>query len=131
MIRRRTRIILDALMSPDAELSIVLVNDLQIAALNQEFLQRTGPTNVIAFPMQAGRFTGLSPNLMGDVVISMDTADREARSAGLSLDERVTQLLIHGILHLIGYDHELGPSEARRMSAKSRRLLAKIRAAEI
>jgi len=129
-LRRRTRIILDALKSPEGEISILLVDDLQIAAMNRRFLGREGPTNVIAFPMQEGRFSGLSPNLLGDVVISVDTAHREARSAGLALDERVTQLLVHGMLHLCGYDHEHDAAEARRMAAKSRALLAKILAAE-
>ncbi|MBS1238927.1 MAG: ybeY [Deltaproteobacteria bacterium] len=129
-MRRRTRIILDALKSPEGEISILLVDDLQIAAMNRRFLGREGPTNVIAFPMQEGRFSGLSPNLLGDVVISVDTAHREARAAGLALDERVTQLLVHGMLHLCGYDHEHDAAEARRMAAKSRALLAKILAAE-
>ena len=129
-MRRRTRIILDALKSPEGEISILLVDDLQIAAMNRRFLGREGPTNVIAFPMQEGRFSGLSPNLLGDVVISVDTAHREARAAGLALDERVTQLLVHGMLHLCGYDHERDAAEARRMAAKSRALLAKILAVE-
>jgi len=98
--------------------------------MNRRFLGREGPTNVIAFPMQEGRFSGLSPNLLGDVVISVDTAHREARATGLALDERVTQLLVHGMLHLCGYDHEHDAAEARRMAAKSRALLAKILAAE-
>lgn len=98
--------------------------------MNRRFLGREGPTNVIAFPMQEGRFSGLSPNLLGDVVISVDTAHREARAAGLALDERVTQLLVHGMLHLCGYDHERDAAEARRMAAKSRALLAKILAVE-
>jgi probable rRNA maturation factor len=117
---------LDALKSPEGEISILLVDDWRIAALNRRFLGREGPTNVIAFPMQEGRFAGLSPNLLGDVVISVDTAHREARAAGLALDERVTQLVVHGLLHLHGYDHEHDAAEARRMAAKSRRLLAKI-----
>ena len=129
-MRRRTRIILDALKSPEGEISLLLVDDPQIAAMNRRFLGREGPTNVIAFPMQEGRFSGLSPNLLGDVVISVDTAHREARAAGLALDERVTQLLVHGMLHLCGYDHEHDAAEARRMAAKSRALLAKILAAE-
>lgn len=99
------------------------MDDRQIAALNRKFLGREGPTNVIAFPMQEGRFSGLSPNLLGDVVISADTARQEARAAGLALDERITQLLVHGMLHLYGYDHEHDAAEARRMAAKSRRLL--------
>ncbi len=125
-MRRRTRILLDALKSPEGEISILLVGDRRIAALNREFLNREGPTNVIAFPMQAGPFAGLHPNLLGDVVISVDTAHREARAAGLQLDERIAQLLVHGVLHLYGYDHENAAADARRMAAKSRRLMATI-----
>jgi len=98
--------------------------------MNRKFLGRAGPTNVIAFPMQEGPFAGLSPNLLGDVVISVDTAHQEARAAGLALDERITQLLVHGILHLTGYDHEHDAADARRMAAKGRALMAKIHAAE-
>jgi probable rRNA maturation factor len=122
-LRRRTRIILDALKSPEGEISLLLVDDPQIAAMNRRFLGREGPTNVIAFPMREGRFSGLSPNLLGDVVISVDTAHREARAAGSAVDERIAQLLVHGILHLYGYDHENDAADARRMAAKSRRLL--------
>jgi probable rRNA maturation factor len=106
------------------------VGDRRIAALNRKFFNREGPTNVIAFPMQAGPFADLHPNLLGDVVISVDTAHREARAAGLDLDERIAQLLVHGVLHLYGYDHENTAAEARRMAAKSRRLMATILRAE-
>lgn len=106
------------------------MDDRRIAALNRRFLGREGPTNVMAFPMQEGRFAGLNPKLLGDLVISVETAHREARAAGLALDERATQLLVHGLLHLHGYDHEHGAAEARRMAAKSRRLMAKLHQAE-
>jgi len=99
------------------------VDDLRIAELNRAYLNREGPTNVIAFPMQAGRFAHLTPHLLGDVVISVDTAWREAREAGLEPEERLAQLLVHGLLHLCGYDHEQTPAQARRMAAKSRQLL--------
>jgi probable rRNA maturation factor len=118
--------LLKALGHPEGELSIVLVDDPQIAELNQEFLSRTGATNVIAFPMQEGRFANLNPSLLGDVVISVDAASREAGAAGLGLEERLTQLLVHGLLHLCGYDHERNAAEARRMAARSRRLLERI-----
>ena len=118
--------LLKALGHPEGELSIVLVDDPQIAELNQEFLSRTGATNVIAFPMQEGRFANLTPRLLGDVVISVDAAFREAVAAGLGLEERLTQLLVHGLLHLCGYDHERDAVEARRMAARSRRLLKRI-----
>ena len=106
------------------------MDDPQIDAMNQRFLSRRGPTNVIAFPMQEGRFCDVTPTLLGDVVISVDTAHREARAAGLRLEHRLTQLLVHGILHLCGYDHEQGATGARRMAAKSRALLAKVCEAE-
>lgn len=91
--------------------------------MNRQFLSRRGPTNVIAFPMREGRFSDLTPTLLGDVVVSVDTAYREARAAGLKLEQRLTQLLVHGILHLCGYDHEQDAAGARRMAAKSRRLM--------
>ena len=108
---------------PDAELSILLVDDLEIAELNQQYLNRPGPTNVIAFPMQEGEFSGISPQLLGDVVISLDTADREGSQAGIGMQSRLDQLLIHGILHLLGYDHENDVDEARRMEEKSDELV--------
>ena len=110
--------------SPDAELSLVFVDDRRIAELNAAYLDRQGPTNVIAFPMREGAFGELNPHLLGDVVISMDTCAREATEAGLSLEERLDQLIIHGILHLFGYDHVHTEAEARVMEARSRELLA-------
>jgi probable rRNA maturation factor len=108
---------------PDSELSILIVDDQQIEKLNRQFLNRKGPTNVIAFPMQEGQFSEIAPNLLGDVVISVETAQREARNAGLSMEARFNQLLIHGILHLLGYDHVKTQSEARRMGKKTNELL--------
>jgi len=108
---------------PDGELSILLVDDQQIAQLNQTYLNREGPTNVIAFSMREGQFNEITPNLLGDVVISMETARSEAEAAQLSLENRFDQLLIHGILHLLGYDHEQTRKQAKRMEDKSNSLL--------
>lgn len=109
---------------PDGELSILIVDDPQIAALNSDYLDRPGPTNVIAFPMQEGAFAEVSPLLLGDVVISADTAAKEGAAGGSGLEERLLYLLIHGILHLFGYDHEESTAEALRMEAKAEELLA-------
>jgi probable rRNA maturation factor len=128
-MRRNSRILLKSLGHPDAELSILLVDDPRIAALNRAHLSREGPTNVLAFPMQEGPFAHLSPHLLGDVVISVDTACREAQAAGLDLEERLNQLVVHGLLHLCGYDHEQNAADARRMAAKSRQLLKTLKAA--
>jgi probable rRNA maturation factor len=108
---------------PDGELSILIVDDLEIARLNKRHLGRSGPTNVIAFPMREGPFGQISPNLLGDVVISIDTAAREAQEASISIESRLDQLLIHGTLHLFGFDHEKTSEQAKAMSAKEEQLL--------
>ncbi len=113
--------------SPDSELSILFLDDPQIAVLNKNYLQREGPTNVIAFPMREGAFAEINPDLLGDVVISLETAEKEGLAAGMSMKDRLGELMIHGILHLFGYDHEASETEAMRMEAKSRELLGQIR----
>jgi probable rRNA maturation factor len=122
-IHQTASVILNALDCPDAELSILIVDDQQIAQLNHQYLNREGPTNVIAFPMRQGPSSEITPNLLGDVVISADTAQREAQSAGISTQDRFDQLLIHGTLHLLGYDHEHGAAEALKMEEKAHELL--------
>ena len=117
------RRILDALGYKNAQLSILIVDDEQIAQLNMTYLNHAGPTNVISFPMQEGAFTDVTPDLLGDVVISADTAHREADVAGMTTMERFYQLLIHGILHLVGYDHVHSAEEAKVMDKKSDELL--------
>jgi len=122
-IRKNAQAVLNALDSPDAELSIVIVDDKQIAALNQTYLNRPGPTNVIAFAMREGAYADISPELLGDVVISIETAHRESEAAGIKPEKRFDQLLVHGILHLFGYNHEADETDAARMEDKSEELL--------
>lgn len=123
MIQKKAQAILNALGCPNGELSLLIVDDPQIERLNKEYLRRNGPTNVIAFPMQTGEFADIAPQLLGDVVISIETAAREGEMAGSSLEDRIIQLLVHGILHLLGYDHEKSEDEALKMEAKSQELL--------
>jgi probable rRNA maturation factor len=110
---------------PDGELSILLVDDQQIERLNRDYLNREGPTNIIAFPMREGQFANLNPHLLGDVVISIETAHKEAEESEISPENRFRQLLAHGILHLLGYDH-VGAEEAQRMETKTNELLNRI-----
>lgn len=107
------------------------MDDTQITQLNQTYLNRKGPTNVIAFPMREGLHADINPHLIGDVVISMDTCAREAQAVDLSIHQRFNQLLIHGILHLFGYDHIHSSEEALVMDAKSDELLALVEAIDI
>jgi len=125
-LKEKAQAILDALGSPDGELSILFLDDPQIAVLNKNYLQREGPTNVIAFPMREGAFAEINPDLLGDIVISLETAEKEGLAAGMSMKDRLGELMIHGILHLFGYDHETSETEAMRMEAKSRELLKQL-----
>jgi probable rRNA maturation factor len=78
--------------------------------------------------MQEGEFSHLNPSMLGDVVISADTAAREAEEGGITFYERIVFLMLHGILHLTGYDHERsGEKEARRMEAKESEILELLR----
>jgi pyridoxine 5-phosphate synthase len=99
-----------------------------MARYNRQYLGREGPTNVLAFPMKEGLYGEVNPLLWGDVVISTETARREALEAGTSLADRTRFLLIHGLLHLMGYDHEQSESEARRMDLKTEEILNRIEA---
>ena len=102
---------------------ILALDDSEIARLNKQYLGRSGPTNVIAFPMQQGQFGHINPDLLGDVVISLETTSREANDAGVAIERRFDELLIHGILHLLGFDHDGPPEEAETMVRKEEELL--------
>ena len=122
-VENKAKNILNALGCPDGELSILIVTDQEMAELNRTYLNRSGPTNVIAFPMQEGPFGDITPRLLGDVVISLDTAAREAQQAGMTTESRFDQLLVHGILHLFGFDHDKTAEGAKAMRIKEEELL--------
>jgi len=125
-IRQKTKQILNALGYDTHEISIVITDNAQIQQLNKTYRKVDKPTNVLAFPMQEGEFADIAPSLLGDIVISCEKAQQEADSANISIDERMSQLLIHGILHLVGFDHETSPGDAQNMEDKSLVLLRKI-----
>lgn len=108
---------------PDSELSVVIVGDRAIRCLNREYLGRDKATNVISFAMGEGEFAELNSSLLGDVVISAATCAREAEEGGVPFMARLCFLMLHGILHLTGYDHERsGVAAARRMEKKEREI---------
>ena len=109
-------------MRETAECSVVVVDDATMEVLNHTYRGVSGPTDVLAFPMTEGRFGRLSPDLLGDVVISAETAERQARETGRGLRDELAHLLVHGILHLIGYDHGT-TRERQRMWRKQRAVL--------
>jgi len=113
---------------PEAELSVLLCEDDFMAELNATWRGREGPTDVLAFAMQEGEGGELHPELLGDVVISLQTARRQAEALGRPLAAEVRMLLAHGLLHLLGHDHA-EPDEERRMKAATDVLLAAARGA--
>ena len=120
------RRILADLGLPDAELSILVVDDEQIQVLNRQYLHRDRPTNVLAFSMREGEFSILHPHILGDIAISAETARRQSNRFGLDDTGMITFLMIHGILHLLGYEHEGTKSGAREMSIKQKELFRSV-----
>jgi len=127
LLARRARAVLRALGHARSELSLALVDDAAIAALNERDRGRPGATDVLSYSLLEGPHSEQRGGLLGDVVISVDTAARQARRSRCSLDDECLRLLVHGVLHLLGHDHEQD-DEARRMRAEERRLLRAIRA---
>lgn len=120
-IRAEARALLEALDEADAELSLALVDDATGAELNQEWRGRSGATDVLSFSLREGAHARHRGALLGDVVITVSVARRQARELGHTLAAECLRLLIHGVLHLLGYDHAR-PAEARVMRAKERAL---------
>ena len=104
-----------------SELSLLLVDDAAMADMNDRFRGRSGPTDVLSFSLVEGECAEHRGALLGDVVIDVEQAHRQGREIGHGLDEEMARLLIHGVLHLLGYDHELA-DETRAMEAQEGRL---------
>ena len=126
-IRADARRLLRALGEARAELTISLVGDGAMHRLNREFRGKDRPTDVLAFAMREGQRAPGDAAVLGDVVISVDTAVRQAQRRGITTAAEVRTLLVHGVLHLLGYDHERSVAEARRMKAMERRLARSLR----
>jgi probable rRNA maturation factor len=118
-IRRRAQRMLQALTMTDAELSVVLCDDVVMRALNRRYRKRDRTTDVLAFAMSEGlRMPAVAAAPLGDVVISVPTAARQARATGKRPLDEITMLLAHGLLHLLGFDHRT-QAEERRMRART------------
>ena len=107
-------------------MSILLVDNLQIQELNRRWRNKDRPTDVLAFAQREGEKADPSDPVLGDVVISVEQAKKQAQAQGHSLEKELDLLLIHGILHLLGYEHEHGGRQAKKMREKEKELLAKL-----
>lgn len=118
--------VLSAAGESQSELSIELVGDRRMRGLNRRYRKKDRTTDVLAFPMREEK-TGFCSALLGDVVISIPTARKQALEAGHTLNDELAALLVHGILHLCGYDHERSANEATRMQRRERAILNQVR----
>jgi len=110
-----------------AELSILLVDNQQIQELNRTWRGKDRPTDVLAFSQREGEFADPKDPLLGDIVISVEQAKKQAEEHKHSLEDELDLLLIHGILHLLGYEHERGGWQARKMRQKEKELLKSLK----
>jgi probable rRNA maturation factor len=116
LLRQVTQSVLEQAGYPSAHLSVTLVGKTRMRRLNRTFRKRDYPTDVLAFPMQDASESPLA--FVGDVVICLPVALSQASRFGNTPEEEIVRLLIHGTLHLLGYDHETTEREARRMQRK-------------
>lgn len=121
-LRREAEKMLAELELSEAELSVHLTHDRGIQKLNLQYRQKDKPTDVLSFGQDESLTIPGEPRLLGDVVISLQTAERQAKSRGRPLAEEARFLLAHGVLHLVGYDHETRP-EKLEMAKLTRRLV--------
>lgn len=117
------------LASPRLSASLVFADDAQLHALNNEWRGKDKPTNVLSFPMlERDELLALAPSgppeLLGDIALSLETCAREAQEKGVPLDHHAAHLIVHGLLHLAGHDHETSPEDAAAMEALEIKALA-------
>ncbi len=129
LLQDRSSRLLDLLGQNAQQVSIVFMDDQAMAGYNYSYRGKKGSTNVLSFPA-ADLPTGMSHMLagdeLGDILISVETAQREAENNSTSLHYRLTELMIHGMLHLLGYDHEQSESDARLMWEMEQQLITKL-----
>jgi rRNA maturation RNase YbeY len=119
-VRKITEDLLTSLRLPDRDLSVLFVDNKKIRDLNKQFFDKDYPTNVISFSY----IDGLPSEVMGDIVISLERAREEAVSLSIPFHERLFALIVHGIVHILGYDHVKDKNEARKMRYREKKLLA-------
>lgn len=119
------------LANPRLSASLLFADDAEVRELNREWRGKDKPTNVLSFPMlERGELLALAPDgppeLLGDIALALETCLREAEGKGAALEHHAAHLIVHGLLHLAGYDHETGPDDAAAMEALEIKALALI-----
>ncbi|MBN1473734.1 MAG: rRNA maturation RNase YbeY [Syntrophaceae bacterium] len=122
-IRRVLKTVMNHLGCSDKYISVSFVNDDEIRVLNKHYLGKDSPTNVLSFSMRENDYGDINPNVLGDIVISAQTAKKDSLKGGLTVNQEIDFLLIHGLLHLLGFDHEKTTKDkANKMKQKEKEL---------
>jgi probable rRNA maturation factor len=111
--------------APPSEISVVLSDDEHMRELNKHHRNMDKPTNVLSFPAARMKAPAGTPRFLGDVVLAFETVEREALEEAKPLENHVTHLVVHGVLHLLGYDHE-DEEEAQLMESREREILSRL-----
>ena len=121
-IKKCASAVLEAMDEKGSELSLLLVSDARMKVLNIKYRGKNSSTDVLAFSMRSGEGVSRQSPILGDVVISVETAAREAGKRKISLNREICLYVIHGILHLLGYDDE-SPAARKKMKIKQDELM--------
>lgn len=131
-IRRVMKKILAHVDRKDYEVSLLFVDNKEIKDINKSYLNRNNPTNVLSFSLTEGKYGHINPNILGDIVISVERALEDAIEADIELNDAIDFLLIHGVLHLLDYDHEdTNEAEIVKMNNKEKEIFYALKKYEI
>lgn len=131
-VRRAMSRIMKHLNCSDKVIGLLFVDDREIREINRNYLSRDYPTNVISFSLTEGDFGDINPDILGDIVISVETAFKDAERSGMAFNDELAFLMIHGILHLLNYDHENASQvKTQVMRRKEQELFYKLKRYEI
>ena len=114
---------LSAAPAKGAGITVAFVSDRAMRELNRMWRHKSGTTDVLSFPAEQDKFEKTEGTILGDVVISVEQAARQAAEHGIDFDDEVSQLILHGVLHLCGYDHESDNGEMNKLELRLRRRL--------
>jgi probable rRNA maturation factor len=131
-VRRAMTRIMKYLNCSNKVISLLIVDNKEITEINRRYLNRDYPTNVLAFSLAAGEFGNINPDILGDIVISADMAYKDAVEAGIEFNDELAFLMIHGVLHLLNYDHDdVSQRKTQQMKEKEKDLFSMLTGYEI
>lgn len=131
-IRRVMKKILNYVDRKDNEISLLFVDNEEIRNINKRYLNRNYPTNVLSFSLSNGKYGNINPRVLGDIVISVEKALEDAGKADIELNDAIDFLMIHGVLHLVDYNHEdASEAEILKMNNKEKELFYMLKGYEL